>query len=78
MTNKRKCTPCEVNAVLQVGDRICHSLDDGLPCHRLVDEVQSGRMSVDRYLDKLEKKAVERQKKVELAKIKKIKEILQK
>lgn len=68
---KKRCTPCEMSAALIVGDRVCHTVGD-MPCHALENEVRSGRMTIGRYLEKLEAKAREKGRKDEERKIRNI------
>lgn len=71
MTEK-KCSPCARSAALNVGDAICHKLRSATHCHELVEKVQKGHITVDRYLDILagyartpgEKERIQRLKRV--------------
>jgi len=73
----KKCSPCELSAALLVGDRVCHTVGD-LPCHQLENEVRAGRMTIERYLEKIERKAREKGRKKEEQTIRKIIEYMQK
>jgi len=62
---KKPCNPCQENAVLHVGDAICHRIaghDGSLNCHDLVDKVRNKRLTLDEYVRELEQRASPQEK----------------
>lgn len=56
----KKCTPCQKNAVLSVGETICNNIrkrDGKFDCYGLSKQVEDGKMSVEKYISTLESKA---------------------
>ena len=54
------CKPCQENALLSVGDAICHRMaqrGESVNCHALSGMVRQKRMSVHQYVEELEKRA---------------------
>jgi len=57
---KKKCSPCAQSAALSYGDAMCHKMAKGgvkVDCHGLLNEVTSGKRTVDDYLETLAKRA---------------------
>jgi hypothetical protein len=60
-----KCNTCEENAVLHVGDAICHKIQKSggkIDCHGLVHRVKERRMTVGEYVDELDRSATSNEK----------------
>lgn len=71
----KKCSPCAQNAALSYGDAICHKIQNGgakVDCHGLLNEVKSGKRTIDSYLDTLAKKAPSAREKNAFRELKKI------
>ena len=52
-----KCTPCQENAVLRVGDAICHRINASgkrVNCHGLIHDVKSKKLSLRDYVRTLD------------------------
>lgn len=62
---KKTCTPCQENAVLHVGDAICHRIshhDGSVNCHALAEQVRGKHLTLDQYVAELEKRATANEK----------------
>ena len=74
MVEKKKiedCPPCQKNALLETGNRICHRIGRN-DCHQMVEKVQKGRMTLDGYYDKLEKSAKDPKDKQKIQNVRKM------
>jgi hypothetical protein len=59
------CSTCETKAVLRVGDAICHRIQKSggkVDCHGLAHQVQEKRLTVEGYVNELERNATSNEK----------------
>lgn len=62
---KKPCSPCQENAVLHVGDAICHRIahhDGSIDCHGLANKVRTKNLTLDEYVQELERRASPQEK----------------